>query len=263
MKTAMILVTLVSLSFGQLIGWNGWSGYGGWNDEAKGLLDEDASTIAHWWFNSTNKDTLKNLTGNGHDLTPSSGFDYQDQFTDAAPGGGNALHFDGVDDALYLPSSTDSLVFDDGYTIEFIAQYEDETSSKYYTASYDGLSSFGFTVYGLANSPSIITYVIESTGYVTVTIDAHASQGDWIYYVLSVERGVVLNIYVFGGTADVKMSEVPKARGTDNSMTSLTIGARGYNTAFAERTFSEYKVSNKAKTASEVQAQWEKIKDEL
>ena len=70
--------------------------------------------VAHWVFDSyyhsqegTGKTILQDLTANAHDLTASTGFDYQNQMTGSNPAyrNGSAVEFDGIDDYFYIPAA--------------------------------------------------------------------------------------------------------------------------------------------------------------
>ncbi len=155
----------------------------------------DANTVALWVFDDvyhlqegTGKTALQDLSGNGHDLTPSAGFDWQNSFVAGNPSykNGNGLKFDGVDDYGYIPvaqiGNIDIGAGDKSYSFYLRTPsttpsgwkilYSNYTSGKYYV--YFGLN--GNNIWFRFATPTgykecTYTYPLNSNLLITVNLD--------------------------------------------------------------------------------------------
>jgi len=215
-----------------------------------GLFDVDANTIALWRFDSLGaEDTLYDVSGNEHHGTINGA-----RWT--AGKEGKSLTFDGVDDFVAIPYSSD-LDLSTNYTIEVWLR------KGYWTESRNGA-----IVNGQGNNTAAhlqdmgISATQDHIGLVTPKsggwngITGTADTSNWIYAVGVAENGNKTLLYVNGQLADSVIGDIEDVALDSDFGYSFGLEANGSaNSPFLGK-IDEIRFSNVVRTKSEIEAVW-------
>ena len=161
--------------------------------------------LAHWVFDDyfhtqegTGKTILQDLTGNGYDLSASTGFDYTHQLTGDNPNykNGNALRFDGVDDRLVRSEiNPNQYNFSLGFVVRHNAVGAISESQSYLNNGWRVIvnSSGYLKVYAMTDTGSVVTvgqytdYQLNTFNIIFVTFSGDSMSADIKCYVNGTE----------------------------------------------------------------------------
>ena len=227
------------------------------------LLIPDANTVTQYWFNSLNETPLEDLSGNGHTLTPSANFDWQDQFNNPAPQGGSALFFDGTDD--YLSVDADDFIIGASQSVTFEVIFKTPLNDP--PANNRIVSANADT--GSVNRYAIDYQTVRSLHYyfndVDILVQGYSgnsfSLNTWKYIALVFDRAAGISILYVNGVNENFEDISAMIEIIPNNL--FVIGCQvesGTPDLFYNSDISEVVFSNIAKSEAEIQATWDRIK---
>ena len=255
MKTILIIILFISGLFAQ---YGTYGNYGTYIPTVKKdkTLPTDSYTVGNWIFDTTYHDSIRyDLTTNNNDLSPSAGFDWANQMTGTSPiyVGGNALYFDGTDDAWGINDvqATDFNPGSSDFTLEIWVKLVDNGSIQ--TLISKKLSTSPYTGYLLRrNADNTIWFVMTDDGVVDHSIQTSSTflADGWHYIAVTVDRDNASNCHIYVDGVSQSLSTQETTTNTVDSNAWFRIGLLG--ASYCNAYIAQVRWSNKVRSASEI-----------
>ena len=256
MRKILLILLLPILLLAQFGGYGGWNGY---ISNSSKLFATDSYTVANWLFDDTyHPDWKLDLTTNNNDLTESAGFEYTNQMVSGSPirTNGNVQDFDGGNDYFFIPGA-DATDFNFGtgdFTIEI--WFKISTTNHYSYFFCNGTNAEFRFVFGIHDANKVRFVTVDNnitSDYITSV--SEVCDGEW-HYVAMVRSYNGMNTIYVDGVAETTAAD----KGVDMTYNGeVNIGKLFPIGYYYPGQIASIRISNKARTAAEINAYWRKF----